>query len=130
MNTSVLVVLCASILIGVAGAANTSDTAASLNERINQATGELQEKVTQRIAEENLTPENIQQNLNTSREELRQKASERINQNLNLTSEELQERAKEELKTRINETTQQPGFEAAFALVCLFAIACLFRRNR
>jgi PGF-CTERM protein len=57
-------------------------------------------------------------------------AMEKINQmNLNLSPEQLQQKAEEELKKQVSEQKQQPGFEAALALLAVLAVVGMIRRR-
>jgi PGF-CTERM protein len=107
-------------MIAIAAAQNPFEAAASsLQQQMNAAGQQLQEKAVQHIAEGNLTQEHIAKELNATKE------------NLNITSEQLQQKAEEELKKRVSQEIQkQPGFEAALAILATLAAAGLIlRRN-
>jgi PGF-CTERM protein len=120
-------------IISTAAAQNPFEAAASsLQEQMNTAGQQLQEKAVQHIAEGNLTQEHIAQDLNASKENLTEQARAKINQkiNLNLTPEQLQQKASEELKKQVSEQIkQQPGFEAALAILATLAVVGLIRRR-
>ena len=98
---------------------------------MNTAGQQLQEKATQHILEGNLTQEHIAQDLNATKDNLTAQARAKINQmNLNLSPEQLQQKAAEELKKQVSEQIkQQPGFEAALAILATLAAVGLFRRR-
>jgi PGF-CTERM protein len=134
MNRSILILI-ACILAGLstASAQNPLEAAASsLQEQMNTAGQQLQEKAAQHVLEGNLTQEHIAQDLNATKDNLTAQAKAKINQmNLNLSPEQLQQKATEELKKQVSEQIkQQPGFEAALAmLAALAAVGLLRRRN-
>ncbi len=124
--------------IPVAMAANPIDAiAAPLQEQVNVAGQELQQKAAQHILEGNLTSEHIAQDLNATKENLTEQAkeklneelSQRLNQGLNLTPEQLSQRAEEELKKQVSQKMQAPGFEFALALTGLLAAIYLLRKD-
>jgi len=134
MNRPILILI-ACILAGLstASAQNPLEAAASsLQEQMNTAGQQLQEKAAQHVLEGNLTQEHIAQDLNATKENLTAQAKAKINQmNLNLSPEQLQQKATEELKKQVSEQIKkQPGFEAALAmLAALAAVGLLRRRN-
>jgi PGF-CTERM protein len=134
MNRSILILI-ACILAGLstASAQNPLEAAASsLQEQMNTAGQQLQEKAAQHVLEGNLTQEHIAQDLNATKDNLTTQAKAKINQmNLNLSPEQLQQKATEELKKQVSEQIKkQPGFEAALAmLAALAAVGLLRRRN-
>jgi PGF-CTERM protein len=134
MNRSILILI-ACILAGLstASAQNPLEAAASsLQEQMNTAGQQLQEKAAQHVLEGNLTQEHLAQDLNATKDNLTAQAKAKINQmNLNLSPEQLQQKATEELKKQVSEQIkQQPGFEAALAmLAALAAVGLLRRRN-
>jgi PGF-CTERM protein len=134
MKRSILILI-ACILAGLstASAQNPLEAAASsLQEQMNTAGQQLQEKAAQHVLEGNLTQEHIAQDLNATKDNLTAQAKAKINQmNLNLSPEQLQQKATEELKKQVSEQIkQQPGFEAALAmLAALAAVGLLRRRN-
>ena len=119
------------VLMTTAMAANTTDIIAPVQQQINQAQGDLQQKVVQHIAEGNLTPEHLQKDVNATKEELTKKATE-IKQNASVTQQQLQQKAKEEVKNQVNQVNQkvqQPGFEATLAAAGILASAYILRRR-
>jgi hypothetical protein len=119
------------VLMTTAMAANTTDIVAPVQQQINQAQGDLQQKVVQHIAEGNLTPEHLQKDVNITKEELKKKATE-IKQNASVTQQQLQQKAKEEVKNQVNQVNQkvqQPGFDATLAAAGILAAACILRRR-
>lgn len=106
--------------------------AGSLQEQINSAGQQLQEKAVQHALEGNLTQEHIAQDLNATKENLTNQATEKIEQiSQNLTAEQLQQKAAEELKTQVSEQIKkQPGFEETLGVLAIFtAFKLLKRRN-
>ena len=119
------------VLMTTAMAANPTDIIAPVQQQINQAQGDLQQKVVQHIAEGNLTPEHLQKDVNVTKEELTKKAAE-IEQNASVTQQQLQQKAKEEVKNQVNQVNQkvqQPGFEATLAAAGILASAYILRRR-
>jgi PGF-CTERM protein len=119
-------------MISNASAQNPFEAAASsLQEQMNTAGQQLQEKATQHVLEGNLTQEHIAQDLNATKDNLTAQATAKINQmSQNLTPAQLQQKATEELKKQVSEQIkQQPGFEAAFALLAVLAVVGLLRRR-
>jgi PGF-CTERM protein len=106
--------------------------AGSIQEQMNTAGQQLQEKTVQHVLEGNLTEEHISADLNATRENLTEQARAKINQEINesknLTPEQIKTKAEEELKKRM--TQQQPGFEASFALLAALAAVGLIRRKK
>ncbi len=111
--------------------------AAPIQEQVNVAGQELQQKAVQHILEGNLTSEHIAQDLNVTAENLTDQARERlnseidqkINQSLNLTAEQLSQRAAEEVKNRVSQKMQASGFEFPLALMGLLAGIYLLQRR-
>jgi len=127
-----ILMACLFAMISTAAAQNPIEAAASsLQEQINTAGQQLQEKAAQHIVEGNLTQEHIAQDINATKDNLTEQARAKINQmNLNLTPEQLQQKATEELKKQVSEQIQkQPGFEAAFAILATLAAVGLIRRR-
>ena len=119
-------------IFSTAAAQNPFEAAASsLQEQMNTAGQQLQEKATKHVLEGNLTQEHIAQNLNATKDNLTAQATAKINQiSQNLSSEQLQQKATEELKKQVSEQIKkQPGFEAALALLAVLAAVGLFRRR-
>ena len=119
-------------IFSTAAAQNPFEAAASsLQEQMNTAGQQLQEKATKHVLEGNLTQEHIAQDLNATRDNLTAQATAKINQiSQNLSSEQLQQKATEELKKQVSEQIkQQPGFDAALAILAAMAVAGLFRRR-
>ncbi|MEI8003945.1 MAG: PGF-CTERM sorting domain-containing protein [Methanothrix sp.] len=117
-------------IISIGAAQNPLEAAASsLQEQMNTAGQQLQEKAVQHVLEGNLSQEHIAQDLNATKEKLTGQAIAKVNQ-MNLTSEQLQQKAAEELKKQVNEQIQkQPGFGAAFAILATLAAAGIIRRR-
>jgi hypothetical protein len=126
---SIIIVATFIALISTASAQNPLDAVAgSLQEQVNSAGSQLQQKAVQHVLEGNLTQEHFTQDLNAAKEELRGQAVEKVNESLNLTSEQIEQRAKEELQNQINQRAKQPGFEGFFAIIGILAVALLMRR--
>lgn len=120
-------------LISTASAQNPLDAVAgSLQDQVNSAGSQLQQKAVQHALDGNLTQEHLTQDLNAAREEIVGEAAGKINQNLNLTAQQLQEqvqqKAKEELQDQVNQAAKQPGFEGILAIAGILAVALLIRR--
>jgi len=120
-------------LISTVSAQNPIDAVAgSLQDQVNSAGSQLQQKAAQHALEGNLTQEHLTQDLNAAREEIVGEAAGKINQNLNLTAQQLQEqvqqKAKEELQNQVNQAAKQPGFEGILAIAGILAVALLIRR--
>lgn len=120
-------------LISTASAQNPLDAVAgSLQDQVNSAGSQLQQKAVQHALDGNLTQEHLTQDLNAAREEIVGEAAGKINQNLNLTAQQLQEqvqqKAKEELQNQVNQAAKQPGFEGILAIAGILAVALLIRR--
>ena len=130
-------ILMASILaiISTAAAQNPFEAAAiSLQEQMDTAGQQLQEKAVQHVLEGNLTQEHIAQDLNATKGNLtvqaRAKINQNINENLNLTPEQFAQKTEEELKKRVSQEIQkQPGFEAASAILATLTAVSLIRRR-
>jgi PGF-CTERM protein len=106
-------------IISTTSAQNPIDAAAnSLQQQMNAAGQQLQEKAVSHIVEGNFTKEHIAQDLNSTQK------------SLNLTPEKLKQKAEEELKKRVSQEIQkQPGFGAVFAILAALAAVCLIRRR-
>jgi DNA-binding transcriptional regulator YdaS (Cro superfamily) len=118
------------MLMATALAQNPADTISSkVNAQINAAKQNLTQKAVEHATEGNLTKEHLQKDINTTKEELKQKAAQTMNVNANITSGELQQKAKEELKNQVNQKVQQPGFEIILALTVIILIAGVLRRR-
>ncbi len=117
-------------MISTGSAQNPFEAAASsIQEQMNTAGQQLQEKAVQHVLEGNLSQEHIAQDLNATKEKLTGQAIAKVNQ-MNLTSEQLQQKAAEELKKQVNEQIQkQPGFGAALAILATLAAAGIIRRR-
>lgn len=118
-------------------AANPIDAiAAPLQEQVNVAGQELQQKAAQHILEGNLTSEHIAQDINATKENLTEQAkaklneeiNQKLNQGLNLTPEQLSQRAEEELKKQVTQKMQSPGFEFILALTGFLGAIYSLRR--
>ena len=121
-----------SAMISTAAAQNPFEAAASsLQEQMSTAGQQLQEKAAKHAIEGNLTQEHIAQDLNATKDNLTAQATAKINQiSQNLSSAQLQQMAAEELKKQVStQIKQQPGFEAAFALLAVLAVVGLLRRR-
>jgi len=119
------------VLMSTAMAANPTDIIAPVQQQINQAQGDLQQKVVQHFAEGNLTSEHLQKDVNVTKEELNKIAAE-IKQNASVAQQQLQQKAKEEVKNQVNQVNQkvqQPGFEATLAAAGILASAYILRRR-
>jgi hypothetical protein len=119
-------------IFSTAAAQNPFEAAASsLQEQMNTAGQQLQEKATKHVLEGNLTQEHIAQDLNATKDNLTAQATAKINQiSQNLSPEQLQQKATEELKKQVSEQIkQQPGFDAALAILAAMAVAGLLRRR-
>ncbi len=130
MLLKAIVALAFIMLIASAVAQNPADSISSkINAQANAAKQNLTQTAVEHLAEGNLTKEHIQKDINATREELKQKASQKMNLSANITSEELQNKAKEELKNQVNQKVQQPGFEAILALTAIVSIVGILRRR-
>jgi len=119
-------------VISIAAAQNPFEAvASSLQEQVNTAGQQLQEKAAKHVLEGNLTKEHIAQDLNATKDNLTAQAIAKINQmDLNLSSEQLQQKAAEELKRQASEKIkQQPDFEAALGILATLAAALLLWRR-
>jgi len=126
---SIFIVAILIALISTVSAQNPLDAVAgSLQEKVNSAGFELQQKAAMHVMEGNLTQEHITQDLNAAKEDLKGRALEKANQSLNLTSEQIEQKAKEELQNQINQMAKQPGFEGFLAIVGILAAALFMRR--
>ncbi len=127
-----ILMACLLAIFSTAAAQNPLEAAASsLQEQMNTAGQQLQEKAAKHVLEGNLTQEHIAQDLNATKGNLTAQAREKINQmNLNLSPEQLQQKAAEELKKQVSEQIkQQPGFEAALAILATLTAVVLIRRR-
>ena len=119
-------------MVSTAAAQNPFEAAASsLQEQMNTAGQQLQEKATQHVLEGNLTQEHLAQEINATKDNLTAQATAKINQiSQNLSSEQLQQKATEELKKQVSEQIkQQPGFDAVLAILATLVAVGLFRRR-
>jgi len=119
-------------MISSAAAQNPLEAAAgSLQEQVNAAGQQIQEKAVQHVLEGNLNQEHIAQDLNATKDNLTAQATAKITQiSQNLTPEQLQQKATEELKKQVSEQIkQQPGFEAALGILATLAAFGLLRRR-
>jgi PGF-CTERM protein len=96
-----------------------------VQEKVNTIGQELQQKAVQYVQEGNFSASHLNQEMNETKNDLMQQASEQLNQNLPLNAQELQQRAKDELESR---AAQTPGFELAFTIVGLLSAVILARR--
>jgi len=119
-------------VISIAAAQNPFEAvASSLQEQVNTAGQQLQEKAAKHVLEGNLTKEHIAQDLNATKDNLTAQAIAKINQmDLDLSSEQLQQKAAEELKRQASEKIkQQPGFEATLGILATLTVALLLWRR-
>lgn len=119
-------------MISNAAAQNPLEAAASsLQEQVNAAGQQLQEKTVQHALEGNLTQEHIAQDLNATKDNLTAQATAKITQiSQNLSSEQIQQKAAEELKKQASEMIkEQPGFEAALGILATLVTFGLLRRR-
>ncbi len=119
-------------MISNAAAQNPLEAAASsLQEQVNTAGQQLQEKAVQHALEGNLTQEHIAQDLNATKDNLTAQATAKITQiSQNMSSEQLQQKAAEELKKQVSEKIkEQPGFEVALGILATLAAFGLLRRR-
>jgi uncharacterized protein with von Willebrand factor type A (vWA) domain len=105
--------------------------ASSLQEQVNAAGQQIQEKAIEHALEGNLTQEHIAQELNATKDNLTAQATAKITQiSQNLSSEQLQQKATEELKKQVSEKIkEQPGFESALGILATLAAFGLLRRR-
>ncbi len=105
MKKSDLIILALAVLLSPeAMAANPMDlVAAPLQDNLNLNATDLGKKALEHIAQGNLTQEHISQDINATKEQVKNEAVGRINQNLNITPEQIQQRAKEELKNQVSQ---------------------------
>ncbi len=119
-------------VISTAAAQNPLEAvASSLQEQVNAAGQQLQEKAVEHVLEGNLTQEHIAQDLNAARDNLTVQTIEKINQmNGNLTAKQLQQKAEEELKNQVSQRIkEQPGFDAVLCILATLAAFGLMRRR-
>jgi len=104
-----ILMACLLAIFSTAAAQNPLEAAASsLQEQMNTAGQQLQEKAAKHVLEGNLTQEHIAQDLNATKGNLTAQARAKINQmNLNLSPEQLQQKAAEELKKQVSEQIKQ-----------------------
>jgi PGF-CTERM protein len=116
--------------LSTALAANPVDLiAAPIQEHVNISQQEIQKKAMEHITQGNLTKEHIGQDINATKNELKEQAIEHLNENLNITPDQLQQKAKEELQRQATQKVQQPGFEAILALAGILGITFFLRRR-
>ena len=102
----------------------------SLQEQMNTAGEQLQEKAAKHIIEGNLTQEHIARDLDATKKDLTELAKNQLDKNLNITPEQIREKAAEELKNQVSQNiAKQPGFPAALAVIGILAAVCLMRRR-
>ena len=66
-----------------------------IREQVNVSPQEIQKKAIEHIAQGNLTKEHISQDINATKEELKERAKEHLNESLsNITQEQLQQKSK------------------------------------
>ena len=91
-------------LASIALAQNPIDSiAGSLQEQMNTAGQQLQEKAAKHIVEGNLTQEHIVKDLDATKKNLTEQAKNQLDKNLNITPEQIREKAAEELKNQVNQ---------------------------
>jgi PGF-CTERM protein len=132
MKTWIMITVALLALVPTAFAQNPIDAVAGpVQEKMNTAGQQLQQKAVQHIVEGNVTPEHLSQDLNANKQNLTAQAKKKLNQeldaNLNLTSEQLQQKATEELKKQVIQ--QVPGFETLIALIGLLGVALVIGRK-
>ena len=132
MKTWIMITVALLALVPTAFAQNPIDAVAGpVQEKMNTAGQQLQQKAIQHIVEGNVTPEHLSQDLNANKQNLTAQAKKKLNQeldaNLNLTSEQLQQKATEEIKKQV--TQQVPGFETLIALIGLLGVALVIGRK-
>ncbi len=76
----------------------------------------------------NLTQEHLQQDINSTKVQIKQRAEEIVKQQVNNTTAQIQQKAQEEINKQVNKSFQQPGFELVFALMIVLLTAYLLRR--
>jgi PGF-CTERM protein len=119
-------------MISNAAAQNPLEAAASsLQEQVNAAGQQIQQKAVEHALDGNLTQEHIAQDFNATKDNLTAQATAKITQiSQNLSSEQLQQKATEELKKQVSEKIkEQPGFEAALGVLATLAAFGLLRRR-
>lgn len=125
------------IVMPAATAANPIDMAAApLQEKLNATASDLGKSAIEHIAQGNLTQEHISQDINntinTTKDQLKKAAMEQIDQELNATADQIGQKIKVDLKNQVNKKVQEPGFEALFAILSLLSTASIIilrRRN-
>jgi hypothetical protein len=104
--------------------------AGSLQEQMNTAGQQLQEKAAKHIVEGNLTQEHIVKDLDATTKNLTEQAKSQLDKNLNITPEQIREKAAWELKNQLNQKMpQQHGFPGALAVLGIMTAFCLMRRR-
>jgi PGF-CTERM protein len=118
-------------LASIALAQNPIDSiAGSLQEQMNTAGQQLQEQAAKHIIEGNLTQEHIAKDLDATKKNLTAQAKNQLEKNLNTTPEQIREKAAEELKNQVNQNIEkQPGFPAALAIIGILAAVFLMHRR-
>ncbi len=103
----------------------------SVQDQINTAGQQLQQKAVQHAVEGNLTQEHLSQDLGAAKQNLtkeaREKLNQKLNENLNLTAEQAKQKAAEELNRQINQKV--PGFDGLMALLGILAAALVIARR-
>jgi len=129
-SLSLIILALMAALSSTAIAGVTIDSIAStVQEHVNISQQEMEKKAVEHIMQGNLTKEHLSQDVNSTKEQLKNQAVEHVNQNLNVTTEQLSQMAKEELKNQVNQKVQQPGFEYFFALAGILGTALILRRK-
>jgi len=105
-----LVALIAAML-SLAVAANPMDILPTpIREQMNVSPQEIQKKAIEHIAQGNLTKEHISQDINATKEELKERAKEHLNESLsNITQEQLQQKQKRSCSVRQHRESNNPG---------------------
>jgi hypothetical protein len=129
-SSAMILLVSMAILMTSAMAQNPLDNVSgALQQHINQAQGQVQQKVAEHISEGNLTSKHIQEEVNATGEELKRTAAQEIKEHANISAQDISQKAKEELTNQVNQKVQQPGFEAAFAAAGFLIVAYLSRRR-
>ena len=129
-NSSLITLLVLAALSFTGMAANPLDfVAAPLQSNINLDPQEQEKKAVEHMTQGNLTARHISQDVNATKEQLKQQVAERINGSLNITPEQIQQRAKEELKNQVSQRVQQPGFESFLAIAGILGMGYALRRR-
>lgn len=129
MNIRDIAVIVSILMLTVTAiAANPLDAITSqVSEQTNAQS--LAQNAVEHIVQGNLTQEHLQQDINATSEQLRQKATEKIKQEVNNTTEQISQKAKEEINKQVNQRLGQPGLGMVLALTGILAMAYILRRE-